>query len=158
MPDLLNLADEMDDLLVKLGVFGNKTSEAVASTILKDLTEVTPVDSALAVSNWVVTLDTPLLGGLILAPIAASPRGRVKNGKWTHKVDPVLTAQANVPQTFQAGLAVIKTKQPGQALFITNNVPYINELNQGSSSQAPAGFVDRAVILGEQVVKTAKLP
>ena len=31
------------------------------------------------------------------------------------------------------------------SLEITNSVPYIGRLNQGSSTQAPAGFVENAV-------------
>lgn len=34
----------------------------------------------------------------------------------------------------------------GQTVYISNNVPYIMELNQGSSSKAPAGFVETAIV------------
>lgn len=158
MADLLDLANEMDALANKLSVFANATGQDAASTVLNDLTQVTPIDTGTAVSNWIVTLDSPALSGLILAPFVPSPKGRVKHGVWVHAVDPAITAQANVPQTFQAGLAVIKSKKQGQSIFITNNAPYIELLNQGSSSQAPAGFVDRAIILGEQSVKRVVFP
>lgn len=42
---------------------------------------------------------------------------------------------------------------PTQSLYIQNNVPYIVPLNDGSSTQAPAGFVQAAiagVIMGDQ--------
>lgn len=169
MADLLSLANDMEALDAKLGLFGNQTAEDVASTILTDLTQVTPVDTGEALSNWIVTLDAPALGGLVLAPFVPSPKGRMvrpfkargassPHGVWVHAVDPAITAQANAPQTMQSGLAVIKTKQPGQTIFITNNAPQIETLDQGSSKQAPAGFVERAIILGEQVTKNAKLP
>lgn len=157
MADLLSLANDMNALSAKLGLFANQVVEDVASSILNDLTQVTPVDTGTAVSNWVVTLDAPALGGLVLMAHAPSPKGRVRKGVWVHTVPPSITAQANVPQTMQAGLAVIKTKQPGQTIFITNNSPYINMLNEGSSDQAPTGFVERAVILGQQVTRNAKL-
>lgn len=156
MPTLLDLSKSMDGLLANISMFGNQTAEDVASTILNDLTQVTPVDTGEAVSNWLVTLDSPALA-LVLAPYAPSKKGRVKSGVWVHAVDPQITFQANAPVAFQAGLAVIKTKQPGQSIFITNSSPHIGLLDAGSSSQAPAGFVDRAIILGEQVTKNAKL-
>lgn len=157
MPDLLSLANDMSALSAKLGLFGNQVVEDVATTILNDLVQVTPVDTGTAVTNWVVTLDTPALGGLVLAPFVPSAKGRMKKGVWVHTVPPSVTAQANVPQTLQAGLDVITKKQPGQTIYITNNAPYINMLNDGSSQQAPRNFVERAVILGEQVTKNAKL-
>lgn len=156
MPDLHDLADAMGLLANKIGGFANSVCQDMASTILKDLTEVTPVDTGTALSNWIVTLDAPALA-LQFTAYVPSPKGRMKGGVWVHAVDPVATAQANAPQTLQAGLAVIATKLPGQSIFITNSLDYIATLDAGSSSQAPAGFVDRAVILGEQVVKNARL-
>jgi hypothetical protein len=158
MPNLVDLANDMDALVTKLGLFANQASEDVASTILNDLVQVTPADTGEALSNWIVTLDAPALGGLIFSPFVPSPKGRMKSGVWVHAVDPSITARANIPQTLEAGMSVIQTKQPGQSIFITNNAPQIEILNQGSSKQAPAGFVERAIILGEQVVKNAKLP
>jgi hypothetical protein len=38
-------------------------------------------------------------------------------------------------------------------IFITNNLPYITKLNEGSSQQAPAGFVDAAILRGKQAVR-----
>ena len=33
----------------------------------------------------------------------------------------------------------------GLSIFIANNLPYISRLNQGSSQQAPSGFVDNVI-------------
>jgi hypothetical protein len=41
------------------------------------------------------------------------------------------------------------------AVFVTNNVPYILRLNAGSSAQAPAGFVDKAVATGVAATEQA---
>lgn len=38
-------------------------------------------------------------------------------------------------------------------ILISNNLPYIRELNNGSSKQAPAGFVDAALAKGKRAVK-----
>lgn len=147
MADLNDLANQMDQLANNLGGAANQVAKDVASTILTDLTQVTPIDTGLAVSNWQVTLDTPATG--VIPAYNPSPKGRVKNGVWEHAVDPSLTAQSNVQPTFDAGNNVIQNKQPGQDIYIANNVEYIPELDSGSSNQAPAGFVDRAIILGD---------
>lgn len=34
----------------------------------------------------------------------------------------------------------------GETIFISNNLPYIGALNNGSSKQSPAGFVDDAIM------------
>ncbi len=39
-------------------------------------------------------------------------------------------------------------------ILISNNLPYIKALNNGSSQQAPAGFVDAALAKGKRAVKT----
>jgi hypothetical protein len=149
MADLLDLALFTDQLANKLGGAASAVAKDVATTVLTDLIQVTPVDTATALSNWRVTLNTPASG--VIPAYNPSPRGRIKDGVWVHTVDPVLTAQANAQPTFDAGDSVIKSKQPGQDIFITNNVPYVPELDRGSSTQSPAGFVDRAVILGDAV-------
>ena len=38
-------------------------------------------------------------------------------------------------------------------ILISNNLPYINALNDGSSKQAPAGFVDSALSKGKRAVR-----
>lgn len=51
------------------------------------------------------------------------------------------------------GVAQVATYRLGQgSVFISNNVPYIVYLNQGSSSQAPPGFVETAVEVAIQNV------
>jgi hypothetical protein len=39
-------------------------------------------------------------------------------------------------------------RPPWKKIFISNNVPYAQRLNDGHSKQAPAGFVERAVQAG----------
>lgn len=151
MGDLSNLADRIDKFVVELPTTVNSTAMEVANTILLDLTEVTPVDKGDALSNWQASLDAP-----VNAPIPAfapSPRGRMVEGRWTHTVSPEATREANAPATLAAGKIIIEGKQPGQPVFLTNVLPYIQGLNEGNSEQAPAGFVDRAVILGRSVIE-----
>ena len=45
-----------------------------------------------------------------------------------------------------AGIAALLTWELGQGtVFVVNNVPYIESLNQGHSKQSPAGFVENAI-------------
>ena len=53
--------------------------------------------------------------------------------------------------------STIAQRKPGQVIFITNNLPYIQRLNEGSSSQAPANFVEMAVMEGERVIRKGRL-
>ncbi len=155
MATLEDLAKQMETLADRLKLFAKRTADDVALSILNDLVQVTPVDVGTALSNWQLTLDSPALG--VLPAFVPSPRGSVKQGKWTHVIDPIVTAQNNLPRVLQEANLVLAGRIPGQPIFITNNLPYIQRLNDGDSTQAPAGFVDRAIILGRQAVERAKL-
>jgi hypothetical protein len=155
LAELLDLAKDMQALAVKLPIAASEVAKDVARTVLHDLTQVTPVDTGLALSNWQVGIGSA--PGGIVPPFSPSPRGRVKQGVWVHSVDPIVTAQANAQPTFDAGNNAINSKTVGEDIYIVNNVDYISILDSGSSNQAPAGFVDRAVILGEQVKQRAKI-
>ena len=41
----------------------------------------------------------------------------------------------------------------GDKIFLANNLPYIGRLNAGSSKQAPAGFVDDAILRAKRSAK-----
>lgn len=38
-------------------------------------------------------------------------------------------------------------------IFISNNLPYIQKLNEGSSQQAPAGFVEAAIARAKRIIR-----
>lgn len=155
MATLDNLADDMIKLSARIDSFAAQTVQDVSLSILSDLVQVTPVDVGTALSNWQLTLDAP--AEHVLTAYEPAPRGKMVKNVWTHKVDPVLTAQANVAPTMDAAKVVLAGRQKGQLVFITNNLPYIRTLDGGSSEQTPLGFVDRAIVLGNQAVKAAKL-
>jgi len=102
----------------------------------------TPVDTGRARSNWLVSLDQPV----------TSPREEYFPGAEGSTGGP--NAQAAIDQ----GRRVIETydgDSPGASIYIANNLPYIGRLNEGWSAQAPAGFVEQAVMLGIEAVRTA---
>lgn len=155
MADLLDLAKFMNSLGNRIVSKANDAAITVTATIFKDVLQQTPVDTGTALSNWQVTLDQPATA--VLPAWFPSPKGRVIAGFWKHKVDPQITFQTNAPATYDVARYVWLAKKPGQPIFITNNVDYIGDLNNGSSKQAPAGFVDRAKILGNTVAQKARI-
>lgn len=95
----------------------------VTALLIKD----TPVDTGWARANWVPSIGTPR--SRTAGSRAAAEDGRIDLG----------------PQS-SGQLAVAGGYRLGPAIFISNNVPYINELNSGSSRQAPAAFVQSAIL------------
>jgi hypothetical protein len=59
--------------------------------------------------------------------------------------------EPNQKKPIQPALAAYKITD---TILITNNLPYIKPLNNGSSKQAPAGFVDIALEKGKRAVRT----
>jgi len=81
-----------------------------------------------AQSNWLASINTP----------------NTKAGKNTTR---------SASDTVQAKMAGFKIED---TIFITNNVPYITELNNGHSTQAPAGFVDAIVARNKRKANEVK--
>lgn len=101
----------------------------------------TPVDTGRARSNWQVNLDAP----------AAGTRDAYVPGKEGSTKGP--NAQAAIDQ----GSSVISRYKGGQVIHITNNLAYIGRLNEGWSAQAPAGFVEAAVLSGVAQIRGARI-
>jgi hypothetical protein len=101
---------------------------------------------ALAVDT-VVVLSTPVKSGRARANWQANV-GEAAGGT----VPAPSVAPAAVPQAMQqAGRAIAMYNGSG-TIHITNNLPYIKRLNEGYSTQSPAGFVEMAVAAGRDAV------
>lgn len=103
----------------------------------------TPVDTGRARSNWLVEIDAPAAG--IRQPY--SPGQKLGTGE---------TANLNAALEQAAG-KVAQYKVGNSEIHITNNLPYIQKLNQGSSKQAPENFVEIAVGAAIRSVEGARL-
>jgi hypothetical protein len=79
----------------------------------------TPVDTGWARSNWLINLTVPV-------------------------TQPVGSKQSVQPLQPNSG-GILGYRLTHGPVYISNNVPYISLLNNGSSRQAPAGFVQRAI-------------
>lgn len=147
---LAELGKQMVQLAADLPLLANGAAKDVADAIAIDLVSHTPVDVGEAMSNWRVSLNKP--EDEILPAYNPSPSGKMRGGVWTHTVEPVVTYFANVGEATAQIEEALAPKQPGEPIYITNNEPYIQKLNDGSSTQEPAGFVDRALVLARVIV------
>ncbi|MFN4009868.1 MAG: hypothetical protein ACK4K8_07935, partial [Pannonibacter sp.] len=69
------------------------------------------------------------------------------------------TAEENAAATIEAGTPTIEAFdiRSNREIHVTNNAPHIQPLNDGHSKQAPAGFVQTAVMEGLATVRGAKI-
>ena len=151
---LKQFAQDMRNLAASLPEKSNEIRKQVARTVNFDLLQTTPVDSGQAVSNWQATLNTPAED--TRPAYVPSPEGRMKRGVWTHTADPEATRQANIAPAIEAANQVIDAAKPDDVIHFTNNLPYIQALDEGHSTQA-ANFVDRAILLASEAVKRANI-
>lgn len=135
--NLLTLADAIAKRRKAIPEAASKLAVETALTIVGDLAYKTPVDTSQALSSWEVTLDAP-------SQNKPGPHFPGKQGS---------SYRASAAETIARAKAILKSKKPGQVIYITNNQPYIRKLNDGSSAQQPAGFVERAVLIGRKMLK-----
>lgn len=98
----------------------------------------TPVLSGQARSNWTASLGSPNNSFILFGPFTTAGDNAVNRAR-----------------------AVIAGAKPGQDIYLTNNLPYIERLNNGYSKQAPAMFFEIAIarakgILKRQVIRYGK--
>lgn len=100
----------------------------------------TPIDTSRARMNWQTTVGSPAVG--VLAAYPSQP-GSPQEG--------TRAALASIDQA-----TIAYAGQEG-GIWITNNLDYIQALNNGSSAQAPADFVAQAVLAGARSLSTVRL-
>jgi hypothetical protein len=121
-------------VIASLTKFVESIVKAVVSNITNNLVQTTPVDTGWARSNWIAKVRGPL----------SSPVG----------------SKTSVSSAFQqqALLTIVTSyKLRTGPVHITNNVPHIVFLNEGSSRQAPRGFVQAAIAKGTRADLAAAL-
>jgi hypothetical protein len=91
--------------------------------------------------------------------------GRAKNN-WLTSVGSTIDSEVEGTSFDRSGMAAIADAQnviasvgdnDTQDIFITNNLPYIQRLNEGYSAQAPAGFVRMALVAAVNAIKGARV-
>ncbi len=97
----------------------------------------TPVDTGRARANWQVGINDA---------ITTADRERFsQSGR-----ESIAAAQQEIKG--------FRTSNPNdKSIHITNNLDYIGRLNDGWSAQAPAAFVEQAVMVGVNAIRGAKI-
>jgi hypothetical protein len=124
-------------LLIRLRAV--ELTKFVTLRMLEYLVRVTPVDTSEALSNWVVALGGSGYGAQPIPPHVLGSSGS--------------SAEASAAIAIANAKEALRKAQPRKALAIINAVPYLKQLNEGSSAQAPAGFVEAAILVGRQAAK-----
>jgi HK97 gp10 family phage protein len=126
---------EMASVMQKYGELvktnANKTTRRAAIAIDQAVVMATPVDTGRARSNWQVQINTPFQG----ERPAYAPGKNLGKGE-----------TANAGAAMDQGNNAIGGYNNGDTIYITNNLPYIGQLNAGTSRQSPAGFVNAMVL------------
>jgi len=118
---------------------GNEVKKQVVIAVVRNLVNVTPVDTSQALSNWIVAVGSKSYARI--QPYAFGQRGS--------------TQEISAAYAVAEAMKVLENVKPGQAVYISNNLPYIRKLNDGSSTQEPANFVARAELIGRKVAAAA---
>ena len=130
MATLQDLAKQMEAAANELPDKVNEVAKKVATGITEYLATETPVDTSRALSNWQVGLGGPVRYEI-------EPHFPGSNG---------YTASPSSKQTILEAVAELDKKKPGETVYISNNVDYIEELNLGKSKQADPGFATTVAI------------
>lgn len=111
-----------------------KIVRQVAIVADREIVLATPVDTGRARANWIVTIGSP----------TSSVREPFVEGA---------SEVANTQAAIASGAEAIGRYRLGSSIFIQNNLPYIGRLNDGYSRQAPANFVQQAIVRAAEIVK-----
>lgn len=104
-------------------------AEKLSQTMLlarKSVTAATPIDTGHARSNWVLSVGAPyqsIDGSRQQVSTAVQEAGDARVAKYTGK-----------------------DIKAGRRIYLKNNVPYMMYLDKGSSPQAKAGFIAKALL------------
>lgn len=120
---------QIDAIISALDGFTSKVTQKVTLDVTANLIETTPRDTSWAASNWIPAIGQPISG---------------PGGSPDRATRAALVPSAEAKQG--SAIASITGYQIAQgSVFISNNVGYIEDLNSGSSKQAPAAFVQGAI-------------
>lgn len=97
----------------------------------------TPVDTGRARANWVASIGSPVF---------------VEKGKKGDEFD-----KSGGSALAQAKGIISGWKLRAGPIFLTNSLPYIVELDAGSSAQAPNGMSAQAIVAARAELKKARL-
>lgn len=139
--NLLDFAHKMEKLKKEIPLELNKITIKFIEDLLFLLVTRTPVDTSEALSNWQVSLNSP-----IDSAIEAYFPGE--------KGD---TQSESARAAHDKGRIVLQTKRVGNTVYISNLAEHIVNLNGGTSAQAPSAFVELSILEVERRLKNVKI-
>lgn len=132
----------MGSLGAQIAQEADRTVRAAALAADQAVVLATPVDTGRARSNWLVELDAPARTTIeAYAPGSEGSTAGANSNAALSQAQPVIASYDGDRNT---GIA------------ISNNLPYIGPLNSGSSRQAPANFVGKAVQAAVRQIQGAR--
>lgn len=140
MGNLLDLQKRMYARADKVASVGNEAKKHVANAIVKYLVNITPVDTSQALSNWQARDGSPVLSSI--GPYVPGVAGS--------------TQSASAQEAMEVAAQIIALAKPGEPIYLSNVLPYIKRLDEGSSSQHPGGFVHASTIVGKLSLRDFK--
>lgn len=131
-----SLAKSLRGRALRVGLNLDRAVKETAIAVLDTVVHKTPHDTGQARRNWQVAIRSA-------RPINT----------------PLEETDYEGDRTVAEGTAIIRStaRQPGQVVFITNALPYIQRLNEGWSQQAPAGFVEQCVQAGIRAAQKVRI-
>lgn len=141
MPGLKQFSFRMNGLAKEVTKYRNRVEDVTVRRTLEVLVELTPVDTGKARSNWLIGRGKPRTA-VIKAHFPGKNLGRGE--------------AANRNMAILRGALKIRFGRT-RPIFISNNVDYLEFLNDGSSAQAPAGFIEMAIAEARRTVRRTKI-
>jgi hypothetical protein len=145
MVDIVRFARNIRSVASKIDNGSVEVVKLASKKVLHDLCYGSPADKGVMRSNYRVSI-----GGTNRAVLPAYAPGK-KLG---------MGEVGNASAAYAVGAAKIDGLAGGskldKSIKISNAVPYLDKVNGGSVKQTAAGFVERAVFNGAQVVKQFK--
>lgn len=122
--NLKKVNDNLDKIADRLGIDVLIVQKKVAFDVFSDIVAATPIDTGRAMNNWNISANTP-----------------------NHDVTDEGGNSSGIKTAKEAGAgAAMLGLKPFSTVWISNSLPYIVFLNEGSSDQAPKQFVEQSVI------------
>ena len=138
------MANDLNNFARRIRARGNKvnknTDTLMKKTILgvdQALVLATPVDTGRARANW-----RPSIGVMITETLPEPAGPNIGTGA-------AIKAGQDVAEAYNGDGSPV--------VHITNNLPYIQYLNQGSSQQAPANFVGQAILIVANIIGRGRI-
>lgn len=125
------MSAQSDALVAQLAALAADDVKRLVFETTANLVETTPVDTGWARANWIPSIGEP------------------EDATFGER-----TAVSSDAQ--EAGIAdMLGYQLAAGPAYVSNNVDYIDHLNDGTSTKAPAGFVESAIERGVQTVQAA---